>query len=257
MTPLDPWQWVVGATAALLVGVSKTGLPGIGTLVAPMLAIVFGGRQSIGIMLLMLIAGDCFAVLWYRRHAQWDKLVGLLPWVVAGMSVGVLALWLTGEAKGTKDALGVIIGVLTLLMLAVFLVQDRLDDRFAPTSSVGVASTGGAAGFTTMVSNAAGPIMTIYMAAHRLPKKQFIGTLAWYFFVLNLSKVPVYAALTAMNPGKPIITTRSVLFNLELLPLVVAGAFLGRWMLPRISQKAFEAIVLGLAAVSAIKLIVA
>ena len=89
---LELWQWILGGTAALMIGVSKTGVPGIGILVVPLLASVFGGRPSVGIMLPMLILADCFAGVWYRRHAQWDKLVRLLPWVVAGMAIGAATL---------------------------------------------------------------------------------------------------------------------------------------------------------------------
>ncbi|MDO8684446.1 MAG: sulfite exporter TauE/SafE family protein, partial [Armatimonadota bacterium] len=115
---LAPIQWTYGAVAAFLVGVSKTGLPGVGILSVPLLAWAFGGLPSVGIMLPMLICGDIFAVAWYRRHAQWDKLIGLLPWVVGGMAVGAGALWMVGKSTSRKDILGIIIGIMTLAMLA-------------------------------------------------------------------------------------------------------------------------------------------
>lgn len=238
-----------------MVGISKTGVPGAGVFVSPLLAKLFGGFQSIGVMLPMLIVGDVFAVLWYRRHAQWNRIIGLIPWVLAGMAIGAVSLWALGESQAKKDVLGPIIGVLTLGMLAVTLLQDRLDQRFTPTSKIGVIGTGLAAGFTTMVSNAAGPIMTIYMAANRVTKKEFIGTLAWYFFTLNLAKVPVYGYLTAAHPDKAIFTETSLLFNLAMCPAIIVGVFFGKWLLPRVSQQAFDRIVLTLAAVSAVWLI--
>jgi uncharacterized membrane protein YfcA len=254
MHHLTTTQWIIGAAAALMVGVSKTGVPGVGIFVAPMLASIFGGFQSVGIMLAMLIFGDCFAVLWYRRHAHWDKILGLLPWVVAGIAIGAIAMWKVGESKSTKDVLGVVIGIMVLLMLALYLIQDRLHERFTPKSPAGIAGTGLTAGFTTMVSNAAGPIMSIYMAAQKLPKKEFMGTLAWYFFMLNLFKVPICVYLTHVHPNKPIITGRSLLFNLIISPVILVGVFIGKWLLPRVSQEAFDRAVLGLAALAAIKL---
>ena len=248
-------HWLLAIAAALITGVSKTGVPGAGILVAPMLAAIFGGFQSAGIMLPMLIFGDFFAIAWYRRHAQWDKIVRLLPWVIAGMAAGTAALWILGESNSKKDVLGMIIGVLVLGMLAISLVQDRLDERFTPTSKIGVAGTGVAAGFTTMVANAAGAIMNIYMMAHRLPKKEFMGTLAWYYFLLNLSKLPVYAALTAAHPDKPMVTGRSLLFNLIICPVILVGVFIGKWLLPRLSQEVFERTVIILATAAAVKLI--
>jgi len=252
---LEPWQWISGALAAILVGVTKTGVPGLGILVVILLANVFGGRPSIGIMLPMLIFGDIFAVLWYRRHAQWDKLIGLIPWVVVGMGFGAAALWITGEIGGKKDVLNLLIGILVLVMLALFVLQSRMGERLTPRSKAGVASTGVSAGFATTVSNAAGPIMSIYLTAHRLPKEQFMGTIAWYFLIFNVSKLPIYIILSAVNPQKPIITGGSLLFNLITFPAVVVGVYIGKWLLPRIPQKSFETVVLVLAGISAVKLI--
>jgi uncharacterized protein len=253
---LTTFQWVIGAAAALMVGISKTGVPGVGIFVAPMLASIFGGFQSVGIMLAMLVFGDCFAVLWYRRHAQWDKILKLIPWVVTGIAIGAFAMWKVGESKSTKDVLGLVIGIMVLLMLVVHLLQNRLHERFTPRSPMGIAGTGLAAGFTTMVSNAAGPIMSIYMTAQRLPKKEFMGTLAWYFFMLNLFKVPICFYLTYAHPDKPVMTPKSLLFNLYMCPVVLVGVFIGKWLFPRVSQQAFDRAVLGLAALAAIKLIV-
>lgn len=251
---LEPWQWGCAAAAAFFVGISKTGVPGMGILVVPFLAAVFGGRASVGIMLPMLIFADCFAVLWYRRHAQWDKLIGLFPWVAAGMAFGAGALWAVGEIKGDKDVLNIVIGVIVLAMLAIYILQNLFGERLSPKSKAGVISTGAAAGFATTVSNAAGSIMSVYMMAQELPKNEFMGTIAWYFFIINLSKLPIYFVLTAINPAKPIITMHSLGFVLMTTPAILAGVFIGKWLLPRIPQRLFETVVLFLAAVSAIKL---
>lgn len=251
---LEPSQWLFGAAAALLVGISKTGVPGVGIFVVILLANIFGARSSIGIMLPMLIMGDCFAVAWYRRHAQWDRLIGLLPWVVVGMAFGSAALWGTGRLGGSKDVLSILIGTLVLVMLGLHLLQGRLGP-LTPKSKAGTASTGWAAGFATTVSNAAGPIMAVYLTAHKLSKEQFMGTIAWYFFIINVSKLPIYFILTAVNPKNPIITGESLTFNLILFPAIVVGVFIGKWMLPRIPQKTFDWAILILAAASAIKLI--
>lgn len=255
MAHLDTYQWILGLSAALLVGVSKTGVPGIGILVVPMLAQAFGGRLSIGIMLPMLICGDVFAVFWYHRHAHWDKLVWLLPWVVFGMIWGTLALKVTGDAKSSKDIMNVVLGGMVILMIVLQLLRSVLGDRVTPTSKPGVAATGTAAGFATTVSNAAGPIMQAYLAAYRLPKKQFMGTIAWYFFIINAAKFPVYVALSILNPAKPIVTWSSLGLNAAVAPAIVVGAFVGKWMLPRIPQKYFEGVIIALAAIGGLKLL--
>lgn len=252
-------QWICVGGAALLVGISKTGVPGIGILVVPLLGAAFGGRLGAGIMLPLLIMGDVFAVAWYRRHAQWDKLVWLLPWVVVGMVLGTAALWYTGKANHidtAKDITDVVIGGLVLIMLVLHLLKNKLGDKMNPTSSTGVATTGVAAGFATTVSNAAGPVMQMYMTAQRLPKEQFMGTIAWYFLIINTSKFPIYLAMSKLIPSKPLVTGDSLWLNLMAFPVVLVGVYIGKWILPRISQRSFESVVLLLTAIGAGNMII-
>jgi len=248
MTQIVLWQWVVGGLGAVLIGMSKTGVPGVGILTVTLLALAFGGWSSVGVMLPLLVFADLFAVFWYRRHAQWDVLLRLLPWVVIGMAGGAWALHYFGQTTETKALMNPIIGGLVLLMLGLHLLQGRLGERFAPHSPAGTAGTGMAAGFATTVSNAAGPIMTIFLAAQKFPKEQFMGTIAWYFFVINASKVPIF-----VHQG--LFTAASLRLDLLLAPAVLLGVFWGRWLLPRISEKAFNAVILVLAAAGAINLI--
>jgi hypothetical protein len=142
-----------------------------------------------------------------------------------------------------------VIGGLVLLMLGLHLLGNRLGERLTPRSPGGTISTGLAAGFATTVSNAAGPIMTIYLAAQQMPKEQFMGTIAWYFFLINLTKVPIYAA-------QGLFTGQSLLINLYSAPVIILGVFGGRWLLPRFSERAFTATILVLAAAGALDLIV-
>lgn len=252
---LSPALWALAIAAALLVGISKTGVPGAGILVVPLLARIFGARLSVGTMLPMLIFGDCFAVAWYHRHARWDKLWGLFPSVSVGVLAGAALLQVLGKAPAHKDYLNVLIGVLVLGMLAVHLARVRFGDRISLHSRVGLAATGSVAGFSTTVSNAAGPVMGIYLTSLQLPKEQFMGTTAWYFFIVNVAKFPILAGLSIANPSNPIVTASSLTFNLAMTPVILFGVFLGKWMLPRISQRAFDSVVLVLAAIAAINLI--
>src|SRR5688500_14866241 len=158
---LTPEQWMVGILAALMVGITKTGIPGIGILIVPLMAIVFGGRLSVGATLPLLIFGDIFAVLWYRQHARWDNLRSLFPWVITGIIIGMGLLWYTGIKEGRVDWLNVIIGVIVLVMMLVSLARRIWGDRLVPSSIIGLVPTGVLAGFATTVSNSAGPIMSI------------------------------------------------------------------------------------------------
>ncbi len=242
-------QWIFGGLAALLVGMTKTGIPGLGMLVVLFLAWAFGGSNSIGIMLPMLVFADAFAVLWYRRHAQWPILLRLLPWVLAGVAAGAGALYYLTKTPARLALMDVVIGGLVLVMAILNLLEGKLGDRMTPTSPAGTATTGTAAGFATTVSNAAGPIMTIFMAAQKISKEQFMGTIAWYFFVINLVKVPIYWAMNRF-------TAASLLIDLLSIPGILVGVYLGKWLLPRISQQAFIGVTVVIAIVGGIQLMV-
>jgi uncharacterized membrane protein YfcA len=252
---LTPEQWIIGIIAALLVGITKTGIPGIGILIVPLMAMVFGGRLSVGATLPLLIFGDIFAVLWYHHHARWDNLRSLIPWVMTGIAIGAGLLWYTGTQGSKVDWLNIIIGVLVLLMLGISLARRRWGDRLVPPSTLGLVSTGALAGFATTVSNAAGPIMSIYLTGMGLPKNEFMGTSAWYFFIFNLTKLPIYAFLSLVLPAKPMVSAATLIFDLTLLPVIITGAFIGKWLLPRIQQSWFDNVVLVLAGAAALKLI--
>lgn len=255
MPEFTAFQWAFAVLAAILTGVAKTGVPGTGMLVVPLMANLFGSRLSVGALLPMLIAADLFAVLWYREHCRWDQIRRLSPWVAFGLALGATFLLIIGEASG-KDVLNPIIGTIVLAMLAIHLLRRRTGDRLNLRSRSAIAGTGTLAGFTTTVSNAAGPVMTIYVTAQGLTKNEFMGTFAWYFLILNTAKVPILVGISLAQPWNPMMTSATALFNLAVLPAIVGGAFLGKWMLPRIPQRAFEAVILGLAAVASAKLLV-
>ncbi len=253
---LTPLQWFVGGLAALLIGLSKTGVPGVGILVIPLMAFVFGGRLSVGATLLLLSFADIFAVVRYRSHARWDRVIALAPWVLMGLFLGAVVLNKLGQQKNsTKDILSIVIGVMVLMMLAVHFARKRWGEALTPHSKGATISTGVAAGFSTMVSNAAGPIMTIYLAGMGMDKNQFMGTNAWYFFIFNLVKIPILLYLTFLQPGKPLVSIETLSFNAAVAPIVAIGALTGSWLLPRIPQKQFDSIVLALAGLAAAHLI--
>lgn len=251
---LGVWQIVGGLTAAILIGISKTGVPGTGILWVPILAAAFGGRESVGIALPMLIVGDIFAVIWFQRHAKWDKVISLIPSMLVGMVIGSVCLWKFGKIETSKDIMGIVIGILVLFLLLQYMLQNRISEHLKPTSKIGTAATGGTAGFATVVANAA--VISIYLTAHRLNKEELIGTSSWFFLAINTSKVPLFIIMTIMNPSKPIMTSHTLMLDLLALPAIVAGVFIGKWILASFPQKVFEAVVLGLAGIAAVKLIV-
>jgi len=247
--------WILLASAAFVIGFSKTGLPGSGILAVPLIASVLGGRLSVGTSIPLLILADCFAVYFYRKQARFDHLLKLLPWVLGGFIVGCLALYQLGHLHLKADPLNPIIGSIVLVMLALSQLRGSLGDKLVPTSSVGTGATGILAGFTTMVSNAAGPIMQIYLVATKMPKEELMGTSSLYFFAVNCLKVPFYLWLTAENPTQPLWSQASLTAIAYVVPFLLLGAYLGRKLLPIIPQKWFSRIVLVLAAIGALKLV--
>jgi uncharacterized membrane protein YfcA len=240
MPELSWWQWTIGCFCAYLVGVAKTGVPGLGILVVPLMAMMLSdAKQSAGWLLPLLCAADIFAVLYWRRHTAIWKLFTLAPWVASGMVIGAIALTLN------ERFLRPIVGVIVFAMLTIYLFR-----RFRSSGSEVSSHTptyGVTAGFATMVANAAGPVMNLYLLSKRLGKEEFIATGAWFFFVINLSKVPVYL-------WHGMISRRSLAFDAVLVPAVVIGAVTGRWIVHRIPQRAFEAAVVILTAVSTLML---
>jgi uncharacterized membrane protein YfcA len=242
---LDLFGWIVVAFCAVMVGTTKTGLPGLGILIVPLMALVLPARQSTGILLGILILGDLFAVVYHRHNARWGHVLRLLPAAFAGIVAGYFGLGYVDDRQ-----LKPIIGAIVLVLLAVNYWRNRAKGRDAPvpTQLWFAVILGFMAGFTTMMANAAGPIMIIYLLAMRLPKVEFVGTGVWFFFVVNWLKVPFSTSLDLM-------TAESVKLNLMMLPFIAVGAVAGILLLKRIPQKAFNVVVQILAAAAAIKLL--
>ncbi|SFS13307.1 hypothetical protein SAMN04487846_2651 [Microbacterium sp. cf046] len=238
--------WALLGLAAVIVGLSKTAVPGAGTVAVAIFAAVLPAKQSTGTILLLLIVADIFAVLAYRRNANWKALLGLAPAVIAGILVGVLFLFFADDVWVKKS-----IGVILLVVIAVTLFRRRMGGPVADEGPhrLAAATYGTLGGFTTMVANAAGPVMSMYFLAMRFPVKEFLGTAAWFFAIVNISKVP-------FSIGLGLITVPGLLIDLVLVPLVVGGALLGRWLAGRMNQTLFERLVVIFTVVGALYLLV-
>ncbi len=240
----DLGRFALAALAGLLVGVAKTGIPGFGILAVPLMVLAVGdARHSAAWLLPLLCLADLFAIATYRRHAQARRLFGLLPWVLGGIGLGAVTL------AAPERTLRVLVAAIVIVMIALRWLRGRRPspgeteppaaaaparDRWWQAAGYGVS-----AGFATTVANAAGPVMNLYLLARRLPKQEFVATGAWFFFVVNLVKVPIYV-------GHGLIGRRSLLFDLALAPAVVAGALLGRAVLHRMPQAIFDKLVMAL-----------
>jgi uncharacterized protein len=245
MPQLNGVGWAVVALCAVLTGASKTGIPGLSILVVPLMAMVLPSRDSTGVLLGMLILGDMFAVAYHRYNAQWVHILRLLPATLVGIVAGYFCLKVVTDAQ-LKPAIGAI--VLVLLGVNYWRTSVRGPDAPIPTQRGFALVMGFTAGATTMMANAAGPVMIIYLLAMQLPKIAFAGTSAWFFFIVNWSKVPFSASLNLITP-------EWMKLDLMMLPAIAAGALIGIFFLKRIPQKSFNDVVQVLAALAALKLL--
>lgn len=249
LAPLDfsPLAWVLLGLAAALVGISKTALPGINTISIAIFAALLPAKASTGALLLLLIVGDVFALISYRREADWRALVRLIPFAAIGLALGAAFL-----AFAEDNWVRRLIGTILLCLIAVTLWQRFRGRRPGPASSraamAGRAGFGALGGFTTMVANAGGPVMSMYFLSAQLPVKTFLGTAAWFFAVINLVKLPISIGLGLFTPA-------TLQLDLLLIPCVVVGAFIGRWIAARIRQQAFEWAVIAGTALGALYLL--
>ncbi len=239
----EPWQWALAIAAAFFVGVSKTGIGGLGMLPVVIFAQIMPAKQATGIVLPLLCFGDLMAVASYRQHTQWRFLWKLFPWTAVGVVIGYFALDRIDDRQAK-----VMIGAIVLVLLALHLARRKKHVGegehglwFAPTIGV-------LAGFTTLVANAAGPLMAIYLLAMQLPKMEFVGTGAVFFMLLNWFKVPFMVNLGLIN-------AESFSINLWLAPAVFVGAYLGRKILVKMDQRLFENLALILSALAGAKLL--
>jgi uncharacterized membrane protein YfcA len=242
---LTPLHWLLAVAAAVGVGMSKGGLAGVGLFHVVVFAFLFGARDSTGVVLPLLLAADVCAVSVFRQHARWDYVRRMLPPAAAGIVLA--ASFMRGISESAyKPLIGWMVLVLALLQVLRMQRPDMLGE--VPHTRAAVWGIGLAAGASTMLANAAGPIVTLYCLAVGLPKFEVVGTLAWFFFIVNAFKVPFSA-------GLGLIRTETLLLNLVLVPAVIAGVFGGRWILHRLPQRTFNALLLGFAVLAALKLI--
>ena len=230
------------AAAALIVGLSKTAVPGAATIAVALFATVLPARTSTATLLLLLIVGDVMALLMYRRHADVKALLRLAPAVVAGLAAGALFL-VVADDTGVRRTIGVIL--LALVALTLWLRRRPARPLHASGLAWGYGSLGG---FTTMVANAGGPVMSMYFLASGFAVKAFLGTSAWFFAIVNIVKVPIMA-------GIGLITPHTLLLDAVLAPLVIIGGAVGWFLAGRIPQKVFEVIVIILTVVGAVYLL--
>lgn len=236
------WQlWALVMLGAFIIGLAKAGLKGVEMLNVTIMALVFGGKASTGVVLPMLCVADILAVMYYNRHAQWSHFWRLLPWIILGVLVGVYVGNVLEEAIFKK--------IMAAIILLIVVVMAWLEYRQAakiPNSRWFASFMGIATGFTTMLGNLAGPLSTIYFLALRLSKNDLIGTAAWLFLVINLFKLP-FQVFVWHN-----VTFDTLQLNLLLLPSLFVGFFVGIKVVSIMQDNNYRRVILGLTLLGAL-----
>ncbi len=234
-------NWLLIALSAFIIGLSKAGIKGIEMMNVTIMAIVFGGKASTGIVLPLLCIADIMAVKYYHRHAQWNHFWKLLPWMIAGILIGVFVGKDLNETIFRK-----IMAFIILLTVAIMLLLEMGQAFELPSNKLFVAGMGLTAGFTTMLGNLAGAFSNIYFLATRMLKNDFIGTAAWVFLVINLFKLP-FQVIYWKN-----ITLASLRLDLILLPALIIGFWAGIKIVAKIKDDSYRKVVFVLTLVGAV-----
>ncbi|MDR3148331.1 MAG: sulfite exporter TauE/SafE family protein [Treponema sp.] len=240
-----PWQTAAVIVSGLCIGLSKTGINGASAVMVPILALIFGARESTGVVLPMLCFADLVAVVYYRRAAAWKYIVRLLPWALAGFGLALLVDRMV-PARGFK----VLLGICIFAGLLVMFWNDRRGKNAAPPTAKPSAwwfsaLFGIMGGFSTMIGNAAGPIMSVFLLSMRLHKVNFVGTAAWFFLIINYLKLPLQYFVWHN------ITIQGLLFDITMIPIILVGAALGILVVKKVSETHYRVIVYVMTIVSA------
>ena len=241
----NPSVFALALLAALCIGLSKSGFSGLSMVSVVLFADLYGPKVSVGLALPLLIAADLMAYPAFLKHGSWRPVWKMLAPALFGIAVG---WWVLGGISETAARRAIGLCVLSMVALqSIRRWQPGLFDRLAESHGFGLGA-GVLGGFATMLANAAGPVVQLYLMARKIPKMELIGIGARFFLLINLIKVPLNARLA-------LITSESLLENARLLPAVAVGIFGGKWLLGQVPQVAFERMLVLFSALAGLRLI--
>ncbi|MEM9364150.1 MAG: sulfite exporter TauE/SafE family protein [Bacteroidota bacterium] len=236
--------FLLAALAAFLMGLSKAGLKGLSIFNVTLMALAFGAKSSTGLIMPLLLVGDVFAVSYYNRHTQWNYILRFLPWMVAGILIGV---FLGKDLPERTFKLGMV--VVIFISLGILIWWDRRKSQSVPEHWSFAGFIGIIAGVCTMIGNLAGAFTNIFFLAMRLPKNEFVGTAAWLFLITNLFKLPFHIWVWKT------ISYETLLIDLKLLPSIILGLFAGVVLLKKINDKNYKKFILLMTAIGAVAIL--
>lgn len=230
---------------ALCLGVSKTGFPGLAIINVLIVAELFGAKNSVGIILPMLIICDLLVYPLFRKYASWSQAWPLVPATLAA----IIGAWLLLDAL-EDDTARQVIGAIILFMLGLQMIREFRKEflEHLPDSSLFRWLSCLLIGVSTMLANAAGPVYSIWALVHRMKKEEFLGVGARFFLLVNIFKVPFLGQLELIN-------RESLFLNGLLLPALITGILVGRRLIHLVPQRMFELLLYGFSAIAGIRLL--
>lgn len=238
----NDWIWLM--LCGMLIGGAKSGLRGMGMLAIPIMASIFGGKPSAGLVLPMLIVADTMAVWYYNRDADWSYIWKLLPAAVVGILIGAVVGMYVND-----DTFKIFMGAIVMAGLLLMVVQERRALPPALTQGYAFGAVFGLlGGFSTMIGNAAGPVMAVYLLAIHLPKNTFIGTGAWFFLIINVLKVPLHIWVWET------IYWDSLKISLMATPAIAVGIAIGIAVIKVIPEREFRYFIIAITFFTALRL---
>ncbi len=241
----DPSLWWVMIICAILIGFTKTSFAAIGTIVVPIMALAFGAKPSTGLLLPILCLADLGAIVYYRRSCSWPHLFRLLAWAIVGLFVGIVVdYFIPSTWFRYLLAFSILISVGVLILNEM---KKRREEQ-AQKSWV-LAAYGVVGGFATMIGNAAGPIMSVYLLSVKMPKMLFVGTSAWFFMAINYIKMPLQ--IWAWDN----IHYDSILIGLSMIPFIAIGSVLGVYLVKAVPEAIYRKLVIWITLASALVLL--
>lgn len=231
--------------AAFCIGVAKAGFSGTSLISVAIFTHLYGAKTQAGLALPLLILADLIVYPAFRKHGSWKDVWRLLPAALFGLAIG---WWLLGHVP--ELAARRIIGVAILMMLSLQMLRvlkPGVLEAWAEHRAFGTGA-GVMGGVTTMLANAAGPVIQLYLLSRRIPKMELIGIGARFFLLINLIKVPLNRQLNLINAD-------TLLDNLKLAPAVLLGVVVGKSLLQRVPQRAFEWMIVGFAGLAALRML--
>ena len=227
---LSIFQWLILSLTALCIGMSKTGIQGLMLLTVPYMAMSFGAKESTGVILPMLCMADIMAVIYSKRIADWKTVLRLLPTAILGFFIAIFVDNLI-PAKEFRHLMGwtLVIALAVMIWSEIFGKENRWMKRWWYSAIFGLLG-----GFTTMIGNAAGPVLSVYLLSMRKDKMEYIGINAWFFLVVNMLKVPLQIFVWDN------ISWSTFSLNLTMLPIIGLGAWIGIRIVKVFPEKAFH-----------------